>query len=317
MLLNSSPKLAPCFRGCQQPEPMPANTVHEVAFCFQCAEQALVGVLSLEDATAQPKAGVIIVVGGPQYRAGSHRQFVLLARHLASAGYAVLRFDVSGMGDSTGPAPNFERLDADIRAAIDALCTAVKSISAVALWGLCDGASAALLYMARSADPRVKALCLVNPWVRSETTQARTTVKHYYRDRLRQRGFWLKLLQGGVSLTALRDLLENLRKLRLKPPPAASHRTTPTPYQQLMAEGWMGFQGQILLLLSGKDYTAREFADLAASATAWKGALTLPTVQRHDLPAADHTFSDPLQRQHAEQVTAQWLANTGLPKASL
>ena len=39
---------------------------------------------------------MVIVVGGPQYRAGSHRQFTLLARHIAAAGYPVLRFDARG-----------------------------------------------------------------------------------------------------------------------------------------------------------------------------------------------------------------------------
>jgi alpha/beta superfamily hydrolase len=45
---------------------------------------------------------VLVIVGGPQYRAGSHRQFTLLARSLAEQGFAVLRFDYRGMGDSTG-----------------------------------------------------------------------------------------------------------------------------------------------------------------------------------------------------------------------
>ena len=42
---------------------------------------------------------VLVVVGGPQVRAGSHRHFVQLARHLATHGHAVMRFDVRGMGD--------------------------------------------------------------------------------------------------------------------------------------------------------------------------------------------------------------------------
>jgi exosortase A-associated hydrolase 1 len=295
---------------------MSTGTIHEEALCFAGAGQTLVGVISRAASDARPLSGVVIVVGGPQYRAGSHRQFVLLARHLAVAGYAAMRFDVSGMGDSTGAAPDFEHLDADLRAAIDALVATVPSVAEVALWGLCDGASASLMYMARNADSRVKALCLANPWVRSETSQARAQVRHYYLDRLRQRQFWLKLLKGGVALAALRDLFGNLRMATAKAPAANLQAHKTMAYQQLMAEGWLGFQGPILLLLSGKDYTAREFSDVAASDPAWRGALTQTTAQLHELPDADHTFSDPLQRLEVERFTAQWLQHTGLPKAS-
>ncbi|KAB8057318.1 hydrolase 1, exosortase A system-associated, partial [Janthinobacterium violaceinigrum] len=58
----------------------------------------LVGILSLP--AAPGPRGVLIVTGGPQYRVGSHRQFVLLARALAAQGVPVLRFDLRGMGDS-------------------------------------------------------------------------------------------------------------------------------------------------------------------------------------------------------------------------
>ena len=53
------------------------------------------------------RLGVIILIGGPQYRAGAHRQFVHLARSLADEGIACLRFDFRGMGDSSGEARTF------------------------------------------------------------------------------------------------------------------------------------------------------------------------------------------------------------------
>ena len=49
------------------------------------------------------------MVGGPQYRVGSHRQFTLMARAFAAAGYPVLRFDYRGIGDSEGESRGFER----------------------------------------------------------------------------------------------------------------------------------------------------------------------------------------------------------------
>ena len=79
---------------------MKTLTWHEMPVVFDCEGSRLVGIAALP---ARPAAtGVLIIVGGPQYRAGSHRQFTLLARHLADAGYPTMRFDYRGMGDSAG-----------------------------------------------------------------------------------------------------------------------------------------------------------------------------------------------------------------------
>ena len=70
---------------------MPEIEQTERALAFACGDERLVGIL--HEATGECATGVLIVVGGPQYRVGSHRQFVLLARDLAAAGFAVMRFD--------------------------------------------------------------------------------------------------------------------------------------------------------------------------------------------------------------------------------
>src|SRR5262245_48200607 len=95
----------------------------ERAIGFACGDDALVGVVT-EPTTHAASTAVLIVVGGPQYRAGSHRQFVQLARALARGGHAVLRFDCRGMGDSSGELLDFEGIAQDIDAAIGALLKA-------------------------------------------------------------------------------------------------------------------------------------------------------------------------------------------------
>ena len=110
---------------------------------------AMLGILSLPAAGAPVQhTAVLIVVGGAQYRVGSHRQFVRLARHLAAAGHPVLRFDLPGMGDSPGEPLPFEDSAPPIAASLDALQQASGRARAV-LWGLCDGASAAVLDLGR------------------------------------------------------------------------------------------------------------------------------------------------------------------------
>ena len=72
----------------------------EEAVVFPFAAEQLVGIVARPDTSSD--CGVLVVVGGPQYRAGSHRQFLLLSRRLATEGYPTLRFDYRGMGDSGG-----------------------------------------------------------------------------------------------------------------------------------------------------------------------------------------------------------------------
>ncbi|KQV48371.1 hydrolase [Pelomonas sp. Root1217] len=275
----------------------------ESVLSFDCKGERLVGILAEPASAAPAEVGVIIIVGGPQYRAGSHRQFTLLARHLANHGVAALRFDYRSMGDSPGETRDFLDVDADIAAAITALLAARPALKRVVLWGLCDAASAALLYLESTADPRVAGVALLNPWARSAATLAQTHVKHYYWRRLREKGFWLKLLRGGVGLTALRTLAGNLRLARGAGKPKTDSRS----FQERMAAGLRAFNGPVLLILSGDDYTAREFVGFARSSAAWAGLLVRPTLDLHDMPTADHTFSAIQDQDSQCRICLDWL----------
>lgn len=276
--------------------------VTDQAVVMPCAGESLVGVISQPE---QPGAlGMVMVVGGAQYRAGSHRQFVLLARCLARAGFPVIRFDHRGLGDSSGERMPFEAIHDDIGAALATLQRQCPSVQRVVLWGLCDGASAALLYSGQRTDARVAGLCLLNPWVRSDNTLARTHIKHYYTRRLLESSFWRSLWQGQYEWrSSLKSLWHNLQALRAQPPSS----TPEPPFQQRMALALRHFPGQVLLLLSAHDYTAKEFVECAQSDPAWQGLLQRPQVQRVDVADADHTFSRALWRAAAEQAILNWM----------
>ena len=292
-------------------KPAHVATVRETAIGFPCGDEQLIGVLSLPT-RPESDAGVLVIVGGPQYRVGSHRQFVQLARAIAAAGFPVMRFDYRGMGDSLGPQRNFENITEDIASAIDAFAEHLPGLRRIVLWGLCDGASAALLYLhdAQKPDPRIAGLCLLNPWVRSDASLARTHVRHYYLRRLRQRDFWVKLLRGAVALQALRDLAANLRAAFGGAAGSAGTRQ-PLPYQQRMASAWASFAGPVLLLLSEHDYTAREFIDVSRSDPLWRRALGRRPATTVLLAGADHTCSQPSARSTVERTTIKWLARHG------
>lgn len=266
------------------------------AFAFPCAGEWLYGVA---DVPAQPhRRGVLIVVGGPQYRAGSHRQFTLLARSLAAQGIAAMRFDYRGMGDSEGARRDFEAVDEDLRAAIDAFMAQVPALREVALWGLCDAASAASLYA--PSDPRVTGLALLNPWVRTDSGAAKATLKHYYRARLLDKELWKKLFSGrfhaGAALRSFAALLGSANK-------APQSGALPDRMHAQLGQ----FQGQVLVMLSGADLTAQEFDGLPHQSPKWQQLMAAPRIMRKTLPRADHTCS---RREWKDQValwTGEWI----------
>ncbi len=287
-------------------------SLRESTVIFEVAGQRCVGVVTHpgateETGTVENACGVVMLVGGPQYRAGSHRHFVQLARALANRGYPVMRFDFRGMGDSEGEFEGFASTGVDIDAALDAFQQACPAVAQVVLWGLCDAASAALIYAGeiKSPDSRLAGLCLVNPWVRSACTEARATVRHYYLDRLRDPDFWRKLRRGRLQIgVSMREFWANFRRARAG---QSASPTTAASFQARMARGFLSCEKPVLVVLSGEDQVAREFEDVLKSDSTWNGALQRKNVTWHAVEAADHTFSAASARASLEQQLLRWL----------
>lgn len=276
----------------------------EQAFIFSCAGETLLGISAIPESPRE--TGVLILVGGPQYRVGSHRQFVLLSRVLAQDGYPAMRFDFRGMGDSSGELRGFEANEFDIGAALDAFIANCPQIKRVVIWGLCDAASGSLIYWDKTKDARVSGLILLNPWMRSEVTLARAHIKHYYGKRLLQINFWNKLLTGKLEL--LQAVAEFFMSLRIaRQGDSLNARDTKVSFQEKMLRGLQTFPGRVLFVLSGNDYTAKEFLEAVYADDAWASAICQSTVTRVDLPEADHTFSSVEWRGKVENMTMQWL----------
>lgn len=283
---------------------MTLPTWHEQPVVFECDSDRLVGIIAHPERPIE--TGVVIIVGGPQYRAGSHRQFTLLARQLAEQGIASIRFDYRGMGDSEGGMRNFEAIDADIKAAIDTFTSQTPGIKQIVLWGLCDAASAALYY--GHTDPRVKGMVLLNPWVHTEAGAARARLKHYYLNRLLSKAFWTKLFSGKVRLNeSIGDLAKSTQRVgtdnTASPAATGNPRHGSPGYIDRMLEGLKRFQQDVFLILSGNDLTAREFSELIAKNPSWRKVIAEKKVSTQIIKAANHTFSSRTWRDHAGVTT--------------
>ena len=117
----------------------------------------LVGILTNPDMALHTRngPGVLLLNAGLLHRVGPYRLYVDLARKLGSMGFTVLRFDLSGKGDSLqGDDIRLyeERTVGDICEAMDFLSTK-KGVDEFVLIGLCSGADNA--HEAAVKDDRV------------------------------------------------------------------------------------------------------------------------------------------------------------------
>jgi alpha-beta hydrolase superfamily lysophospholipase len=177
------------------------------------ADERLFGILTRpESPTGKP--AILMLNAGSIHHVGPHRLYVRLARELAHDGYATLRLDHEGLGDSVLRGPGRENhpypehaLD-DVDAAMAFLRERFGHERFIVL-GLCSGAHTA--FHAGLAPQRpIEQLLLINPWYFywSEGLSLDTSVNHYekvaaYQRSMRDPERWKKLLLGQVQLGRL------------------------------------------------------------------------------------------------------------------
>jgi len=287
---------------------------------FDCNGSELIGIVAIPKAAPCHHVGVVVLVGGPQYRAGSHRQFTLLCRHLAEQGIASLRFDYHGLGDSDGPpALGVEGVEDDLRAAIDAFALAVPTATGVVLWGLCGAASASALYA--ESDARVTGLVMLNPWVRTEEGLAKTRLRHYYLGRMADPAFWARIARGDVAVASAvgsfgASVLKAVGWGRGSASTSASHApegigAAPVEHESLPARMLNSLQQRklpTLVVLSGDtDLTANEFRQVAGGSAASRRWMNSPGVECHEIEGSNHTFARAEWRDRVAAVTTRWV----------
>lgn len=260
---------------------------------FDCHGATLAGVLH----PAAGDTGVVIVSGGVQTRAGSHRGFVDLADRLAAASHPVLRYDRRGVGDSDGEDVGFRDSADDVAAAIATLRAKFPQLKQIVGWGLCDGASALAL---NAAALGLNAVILANPWTRDADgpidTPARAAVAARYRQRLTSPSEWLRLARHGFDLRKAASGLLSVAK----PEPVSDTA-------RQIAISLEAFEGASLILLAGRDATAQAFASL------WRGASfralrSRPDVAVVTLRDATHTFARGEDAAAMAQASIDWIS---------
>jgi hypothetical protein len=190
------------------------------------ADRHLFGVLT-RTSTSADRPAVVIFNAGAVHRVGPNRVSVTLARELAAAGLACLRFDLEGIGDSVLRAPGRENhpypgtaID-DGKAAFDFLRREFGYTRFIPV-GLCSGAHNTFHAGLTLTDHAICELVMVNPltfyWVEGMSLD---DTRHFedaiqYRKSMRDPGRWLKLLRGDVNVRRLAQTVVGLAKAKLK-----------------------------------------------------------------------------------------------------
>jgi pimeloyl-ACP methyl ester carboxylesterase len=155
---------------------------------------SLVGVLAEASSdAAQPT--FILLNAGTLHRIGPHRVYVKIARALAAAGFPVLRFDLSGLGDSLPRRDNLPYTASSVREtqdAMDFLHTETPARHFV-LMGSCSGADVA--FRTACQDPRVVGAALID-WFAYRTA---AWYLHHYRSALSALWAWTSRDGNGAS----------------------------------------------------------------------------------------------------------------------
>jgi hypothetical protein len=278
------------------------NAALEERICRFGADGHLAGILT-RASNAADRPAVVIFNAGAVHRVGPNRVGVTLARELAAAGFACLRFDLEGIGDSVLRVPGRENHPypgtamSDATAALDLLRHEFGYTRFIAV-GLCSGAHNTFHAGLTLASHDIRELVLINPltfyW--SEGMSLDTT-RHFedaiqYRKSMRDPGRWLKLLSGGVNVPRLAETVLGLARVKLKSygealrevfAPSLGPRLSrdlrrllamKRPLSFFIAEGDPGRE----ILMAGGGRTAAR-------------ALRSGEIRLEIIPGADHTFS--------------------------
>jgi pimeloyl-ACP methyl ester carboxylesterase len=161
-------------------------------------DRHLFGVRTSPRRSRDGSAGLIILNAGILHRVGPHRLGPEIARAVAGEGFQVLRFDLSGIGDShvSDSGPLEAVVDRDIQDAIAFL--AARGSTSVVLLGLCSGADNA--FHVAGHDERVQGLVLIDPYVQPTRGFRARRLFH----RMTSLRAWGSLISGRALLRRIR-----------------------------------------------------------------------------------------------------------------
>ena len=165
----------------------------------------LVGVITSPHECKDDVPAFVFLNAGVTHRIGPSRLHVRLARELAEEGHAVMRFDFSGLGDSSRRSddlPIAESVVRETREAMD-LLVAKRKVNRFILIGICSGAT--ISYLTSKLDDRVAGVVLIN--AQSHLHGMNQELGEHLRDRTIASHAWRIALQSSFRRKNIRKAI--------------------------------------------------------------------------------------------------------------
>ncbi len=202
-----------------------APGVEETA-TFLDSDGTLFGIVSAPPGRAHSKTAIVLLNAGAVPNVGPHRLYVQLARRWAARGHVVLRFDLSGVGDSPtrpGETENVVYSSCAVRDIEAALQYLQKSwgVTTIQATGMCSGAYHALKAAAKGLP--LSAAAIINPLVyfwkpgmslAYPSSQVLETMTRY-EESAQHIGKWKKVLSGKVSVSEFTQVIARTIALKI------------------------------------------------------------------------------------------------------
>jgi pimeloyl-ACP methyl ester carboxylesterase len=260
------------------------------------------------------RVALVFLNTGANHHIGTSRMTVTMARRLAKLGFASLRLDVSGIGDSDASATSSADPTIDVASALDSLRD--RGFEDFVLVGLCSGAKLALQTALR--DDRVVGQVLLNLqgfWKSPDATARYVSRRAYFR-MARKLSTWKRVARGSVDIGGI------TRTIVQRSMQAAAHN---------LAEAW----GKVRRTDSVRSIALAQFRALAARNTQTRFVYveedpgldemevvfgrggnmlrTVPNISITILNEGDHIFSWNFSRQQLLSVVDETLSTMIAP----
>lgn len=280
---------------------------------------SLVGIVTHPEANpAAALPAVILLNSGFLHRVGPGRLYVKLARTLAARGFLVLRFDLSGIGDSRSSdeaSAHDERAIAELGEAMGYLRDKFGADRFV-LSGICSGAKIA--YQAQCADNRVVGAAPINLYRLLETTDKklmsavmkRSETRYLLQFSLLSPASWLKLVSGKADY---RGLLRKIKLVLRRLLPDAKQEYPETQQIKSDIRAITERNAHLLLVYSvtdpGLDFVRETLGNEMDTGWEQSGRFRIEVVR------ANHVFTVPSSQRELIQLIIHWLDSAFIGKS--
>jgi len=273
----------------------------ETPVTFDSHALRLYGMLGRPDQPEPKRRGVVLVHGWAGYRIGPHRMLIHTADRLRQEGFATLRFDVRGRGDSEGEGEetSLDDMIEDTLAAAEFL-QRETSCAEVVLLGICSGANVSI--GAATQRPQVRELVLwsILPFqpeakATQKVRRARFYLGGYLRKALR-RETWARLFRGEVNLRGVGRAVAGEKRA------GKGERNLKDSSRNLMA-AFAGFKGRALFIAGSKDPEGMTGRELFMPFTQDKGL----RADFHLVDGATHSYYATGHEIEVIDKTVSWL----------